>query len=146
MICSQAGTPVLPSSAMLDIKLVRDNPQFVRDRLATRGQGEEARIAEIVVLDEQRCDLIIEADNLKAERNKVSKEIGALKAAGKDAATPMAAMKEVGNRIAALDAKLAELEARLQDVLLIIPNLPHASVAVGKEAADNPEVRRFGEP
>ena len=131
---------------MLDIKLIRDNPQFVRERLATRGRGDEARIAEVAALDEQRRQLISEADNLKAERNKVSKEIGALKAAGKEAGAPMAAMKEVGNRVAALDAELAALEARLQDILLMIPNLPHASVAVGKEAADNPEVRRFGEP
>ena len=131
---------------MLDIKIIRDNPQFVRERLATRGRGDEARIAEVAALDEQRRQLISEADSLKAERNKVSKEIGALKAAGKEAGTPMAAMKEVGNRVAALDAELAALEARLQDILLMIPNLPHASVAVGKEAADNPEVRRFGEP
>jgi seryl-tRNA synthetase len=131
---------------MLDIKLIRDNPQFVRDRLATRGRGDEARIAEIAALDEQRRKLLTEGDTLKAERNKVSKEIGGLKSKGQDASVPMAAMKTVSDRIAALDGEVAGIDAKLKDILLMIPNLPHASVAVGKEAADNPEVRRFGEP
>jgi seryl-tRNA synthetase len=130
---------------MLDIKLIRDNPQFVRDRLATRGRGDEARISEIAALDEQRRKLLTEADGLKSERNRVSKEIGALKSKGQDATGPMAAMKQVGDKVTALDAQLAELEARLQNILLMIPNLPHESVTVGKDAADNPEVRRHGE-
>ncbi len=131
---------------MLDIKLIRDNPDLVRDRLAVRGGGDELRLAEIATLDEQRRKLLSEADNLKAERNRVSKEIGVLKSNGQDATGPMAAMKKVGERVAALDAKLAALEARLQDILLMIPNLPHSSVAVGKDSGDNPEVRRWGEP
>ncbi len=131
---------------MLDIKLIRDNPDLVRDRLAMRGGGDESRLAEIAALDEQRRKLLSEADNLKAERNRVSKETGELKSKGQDATGPMAAMKEVGDRVAALDAKLAALEARLQDILLMIPNLPHASVVAGKDSGDNPEIRRWGEP
>jgi seryl-tRNA synthetase len=130
---------------MLDIKLIREKPDFVRQRLATRGRGDEARITEIAALDEQRRKLLVEADNLKAERNTVSKEIGALKSKGQDASAQMAAMKQVGERIAALDAEVATLDAKLQDILLMIPNLPHESVAVGKEAADNPEVKRWGD-
>lgn len=131
---------------MLDIKLIRDNPALVRDRLATRGRGDEAHIAGIATLDEQRRKLLTESDALKSERNRVSKEIGALKSKGLDAATPMAAMKDVGDRIAALDAQIAGLDTKLQDILLMIPNLPHESVAVGKEPSDNPELRRSGEP
>lgn len=130
---------------MLDIKLIREKPDFVRARLATRGQGDEARIAEIAALDEQRRKSLGEGDNLKAERNKVSKEIGALKSKGQDASAQMAAMKQVGERIAALDAEVATIDEKLQQILLMIPNLPHESVTVGKEAADNPEVRRWGE-
>jgi seryl-tRNA synthetase len=130
---------------MLDIKLIRDNPDSVRQRLATRGRGDEARITEIATLDEKRRALVTEAENLKAERNRVSKEIGALKSKGQDASAPMTAMKEVGDRVAALDAKLAGLEAQLQDVLLTVPNLPHATIPVGKDAADNPVVRTWGE-
>lgn len=130
---------------MLDIKLIREKPDFVRQRLATRGRGDEARIAEIAALDEQRRKLISEGDNLKAERNIVSKEIGALKSKGQDASAQMAAMKQVGERITSLDAEVATLDTKLQDILLMIPNLPHESVVVGKDAADNPEVKRWGE-
>jgi seryl-tRNA synthetase len=130
---------------MLDIKLIREKPDFVRQRLATRGRGDEARIADIAVLDEQRRKLISEGDNLKAERNTVSKQIGALKSKGEDASVQMAAMKQVGERITALDAEVATLDAKLQDILLMIPNLPHEGVAVGKEAADNPEVKHWGD-
>ena len=130
---------------MLDIKLIREKPDFVRQRLSTRGRGDEARIAEIATLDEQRRKLLAEGDSLKAERNKVSKEIGAMKSKGQDASAPMAAMKQVGERVNALDAELTGVDAKLQDILLMVPNLPHDSVPVGKDAADNPEVRRWGE-
>ena len=129
---------------MLDIKLIREKPALVQQRLATRGRGDEARIAEIAALDENRRKLATESDRLKAERNKVSKEIGAAKSKGLDAGPAMAAMKQVGDKIAALDQAITTIEAQLQDVLLVIPNLPHESVPVGKEAADNPEVRRWG--
>jgi len=130
---------------MLDIKLIREKRDFVRERLATRGRGDEARIAEIAALDEHRRKLVVESDNLKAERNKVSKEIGALKSKGQDASAQMSAMKQVGERITSLDAEVTGLDEKLQQILLMIPNLPHKSVAVGKEAADNPEMRRWGE-
>jgi len=130
---------------MLDIKLIREKPDFVRERLATRGRGDEVRIAEIAALDEHRRKLLVESDNLKAERNKVSKEIGALKSKGQDAGAQMSAMKQVGERIAALDTEVAGLDDKLQQILLMTPNLPHESVAVGKVPADNPEVRRWGE-
>ena len=130
---------------MLDIKLIREKPDFVRERLATRGRGDDARIAEIAALDEHRRKLLAEGDNLKAERNKVSKEIGALKSKGQDMGAQMSAMKQVGERVAAIDAEVAGIDTKLHDILLMTPNLPHESVAVGKEATDNPEVRRWGE-
>src|SRR5437867_1748233 len=119
---------------MLDIKLIREKPDFVRQRLATRGRGDDARVGEIAALDEHRRKLLVDSDNLKAERNRVSKEIGALKSKGQDASGPMAAMKQGGERVAALDAELAAVDAKLQDILLVIPNLPHNSVALGKES------------
>ena len=131
--------------AMLDIKLIRDNPDAVRERLATRGGGDEARVSEIAALDEQRRKLLTESEGLKAERNKVSKEIGLLKSKGQDVSAAMARMKQVGDRIASLDAEVAAHDGKLQDITLVIPNLPHRSVPVGKTAADNREVRRWGE-
>jgi seryl-tRNA synthetase len=130
---------------MLDIKLIREKPDFVRQRLATRGRSDEGRIAEIAALDEQRRKLLAEGDSLKAERNKVSKEIGAMKSKGQDASAPMTAMKEVGERIAVSDAEVAGVDAKLQDILLMVPNLPHDSVPVGKDSSGNQEIRRWGE-
>jgi len=129
---------------MLDIRLIRENSDFVRNRLQSRGGGNEKRISEIVMLDEQRRKLLTEADTLKAERNKVAKEIGALKSKGQDVNALMAAMKQAGDRVAALDEELAGIDAKLQEILLTTPNLPHESVPVGKDSADNPEVRRWG--
>ena len=148
---------------MLDIKLIRENPELVKQRLATRGRGDEARVAEIAVLDEKRRKLATESDGLKAERNKVSKEIGTLTSKVvnqpqvlKNEAARIANeildeigrkktnMRELGDKIAALDREIAAVETQLQDTLLVIPNLPHESVTVGKEAADNPEVRQWG--
>jgi seryl-tRNA synthetase len=130
---------------MLDIKLIREKPDFVRERLATRGRGDDARIAEIAALDEHRRKLLAEGDNLKAERNKVSKEIGALKSKGQDASAQMTAMKQVGERVSAIDAEVAGLDEKLHQILLMIPNLPHESVTIGKDSADNPEIRKWGE-
>jgi seryl-tRNA synthetase len=129
---------------MLDIKLIRDNPDAVRQRLADRGRGDEAAIDKIAALDQRRRALITDADKLKALRNTVSKEIGALKAKGQDAAEKMAAMKKVGDDIAAFDQQAAEVDEQLRGILLTIPNLPHATVPAGKDAADNPEIRRWG--
>ena len=130
---------------MLDIKLIRENPELVKQRLATRGRGDETRIADIAALDERRRALLKQSEDLKAERNKASKEIGAAKSKGQDAGPAMAAMKAVGDKIAALDQQVAGLDAELQNILLVIPNLPHASVLTGKDAADNPIVRTWSE-
>jgi seryl-tRNA synthetase len=130
---------------MLDIKLIRENPELVKQRLAARGRGDDARIDDIAVRDVRRRTLLAEADSLKAERNKVSKEIGAAKAKGQDAGPAMAAMKAVGEKIAALDQQVAVIDAELQNILLVIPNLPHESVVAGKDAADNPVVRIWSE-
>lgn len=132
---------------MLDIRLIREKPDFVRERLATRGAGDERLIDEILHADEQRRKALAEVESLKAARNRVSKEIGALMAQQKrDAAeAKKAETKDLGDKIAALDAQAKAAEARRDERLLSLPNLPHASVAVGKTAADNPEVRRFGQ-
>ncbi|MCX7827094.1 MAG: serine--tRNA ligase, partial [Verrucomicrobiae bacterium] len=129
---------------MLDIKLIRENPDAVRQRLAARGRGDEAQVDRVLALNERRRKLVSESDALKAQRNAVSKEIGALKAQGADASEKMAAMREVGDRIAALDRDIAAAEEEQRAILLTIPNLPHPSVPTGKDAADNLEVRRWG--
>ena len=132
---------------MLDIKLIREKPDFVRQRLATRGAGDEAKIDELLKLDEQRRKFLAEVEMLKAERNRFSKEIGALMGQKKtaEAGTKKAETKNLGDKITALDKQAAETEAARNALMLQLPNLPHESVAVGKSAEDNPVIRIVGE-
>jgi seryl-tRNA synthetase len=132
---------------MLDIKLIRERPDFVGQRLATRGAGDEVRVDELLKLDEQRRKLLGEVESLKAQRKRVSKEIGALMGQ-KRIAEAEAKKKEtgdLGDRIAALDKQAEEAEAARNQLMLRLPNLPHESVPVGKTAEDNPVVRLHGE-
>ena len=131
---------------MLDINLIRKQPDFVKQRLATRGAGDEAHIDEILKFDEQRRKALSEVESLKALRNKVSKEIGALMGQKKlaEAEAKKAETKDLGDKIAALDKQTAELDAARDALMLRLPNLPHESVVLGKTAADNPEIRVHG--
>ena len=132
---------------MLDISLIRKQPDFVKQRLATRGAGDEVHIDEILKLDEQRRKALAEVESLKALRNKVSKEIGALMGQKKieEASAKKAETRDLGEKIAALDKQAAEAEAARDTLMLRLPNLPHESVVVGKTAEDNPVVRVYGD-
>jgi seryl-tRNA synthetase len=131
---------------MLDIKIVRERADFVKERLATRGGGDERAIDEILALDEVRRARLGEAERLKAQRNAASKEIGALMAQKKaaEAEARKAEVRTIGDRIAVLDREAAEVEGKRELLMLRIPNLPDASVAVGKSAEDNPVIRTWG--
>ena len=135
------------NAPMLDIKLIRERPDFVRQRLATRGAGDEAHIDELLKLDEQRRKLLAEVETFKAQRKRVSKEIGALMGQKKteEAEAKKKETSDLGDRIAALDKQAAEAEAARNRVMLRLPNLPHESVPVGKSAEDNPVIRVHGE-
>ncbi len=132
---------------MLDIKIIREQPDHVRERLAARRAGDESRISEVLTLDERRRKALAEVEQLKAERNRVSKEIGALMAQKKadEAETKKKQTREIGDRITVLDKEVAEVEAARDAILLRLPNLPHANVAQGGGAEDNPLVRTWGE-
>ena len=131
---------------MLDIKLIREKTGFVRERLATRGAGDETKLDEILRLDEQRRKALGEVETLKSQRNRVSKEIGALMGQKKfaEAEAKKAETKDFGDQIATLDQAAAAAETARDALMLQLPNLPHASVALGKSAEDNPEVRVHG--
>jgi seryl-tRNA synthetase len=132
---------------MLDIKLIRERADFVRQRLATRGAGDEQHIDEVLKLDEQRRKLLNEVEALKAQRNRVSKEIGALMGQKKtaEAEARKKETRDLGDRIAALDTQAGEVEKARDLLMLRLPNLPHESVPQGKSAEDNPVVRTQGE-
>jgi len=131
---------------VLDIKLIREQPDFVRQRLATRAGGDEARLDEVLALDDQRRRLLAEVEALKAGRNRVSKEIGALMAQKKaaEAEAMKAETRQIGEKIAQLDKAVAAAEKARDEILLGLPNLPHSSVAMGTTAADNTQVRTWG--
>ena len=132
---------------MLDIKLIREQPELVRQRLASRGGGDEALVAEVLAQDEARRKALAEVEKIKAERNRVSKEIGALMGQKKiaEAEAKKQETRNLGDRIAELDRAAATAESARDQLLLRIPNIPHASVAVGRSSEDNPVVRVHGE-
>ena len=135
------------NAAVLDIKLIREQPDFVRRRVASRGAGDEAKIDELLALDEQRRKLLAEVEGLKAQRNRVSKEIGALMGQKKtaEAEARKTETRQIGDRIAELDKAVADKEIKRVEILLRLPNLPHSSVKEGKTTADNSEIRAWGE-
>ena len=132
---------------VLDIKLLREKPDFVRERLKARGAGEETLVDRILQADEQRRKLLAELETLKAQRNRVSKEIGALMGQKKieEAEAKKKETRELGDRISELDQKVAAVDADRDSAMLQVPNLPHESVAIGASSADNPVIRTFGE-
>jgi seryl-tRNA synthetase len=131
---------------MLDIRKIRENPDFYRERLLRRNTGDEKLITQVLALDEQIRKAKQEGEALKSERNRASKEIGAIKAKGGDIAEISAKMKATGDDITRIDQELAAKETELADILLRIPNVNHDSVPVGKGAEDNRIERVVGEP
>ncbi|CAH1225208.1 Serine--tRNA ligase [Paenibacillus plantiphilus] len=129
---------------MLDVKLLRNELEKVEQALQNRGKSLEL-IAEFPVLDGKWRDLLQESEQLKSRRNTVSQEVAQLKKSGGDAEALIVEMREVGDRIKALDDEVRVVEAEIRDLTLAIPNIPDASVPLGKSEDDNVEVRRVGE-
>jgi seryl-tRNA synthetase len=131
---------------VLDIKLIREKTDFVRARLALRGAGDEKLIEQILQADEQRRTILTEVESLKSQRNRVSKEIGALMGQKKlaEAEAKKAETKDLGDRISIIEELLWVPDAKRDKLMLQLPNLPHESVPEGKSAEDNPEVRVHG--
>ena len=117
---------------MLDVKMVRANPDQVRDGLRRRGEP-TAPLDEFIAVEEERRRLTTEVELMRSERKKASEAIGARKKAGEDASAEMAATRELGERIKAREADLAVSEARLHELLLALPNIPLADVPEGGE-------------
>lgn len=129
---------------MLDIKVIREREEDVRRALKARGSSVD--LDAIIEMDRRRRAHLGEVETLKNRRNVVSKEVGILKRSGQDTAALQAEMREAGDRIASLDQQVREVETALNEALLQVPNLPHASVPVGADATGNQLVRQHGEP
>jgi seryl-tRNA synthetase len=129
---------------MLDLGFVRENLELVRQKLRERGLADP--LGDFEALDRERRRLLVEAESRKARRNKVSEEIAALKKQKHDASALIAEMKQLGGEIDELDAQAKARDERLKELLLNVPNMPHATVPVGRTPADNREIRRWGKP
>ncbi|MCB1068748.1 MAG: serine--tRNA ligase [Kiritimatiellae bacterium] len=129
---------------MLDIRKYREQEDLVRQGLAAKQS--KVDVDAIVSRDRERRQLLTEVEGLKSRRNTVSKEIGIKKKAGEDSSGIQAEMREVGNRIALIDEQVRRLEEELAQLVLMVPNLPHASTPVGPDASGNVVVREVGAP
>ena len=131
---------------MLDIELLRKNPEFVKERLRLRREDYPRLVDEVLRLDEERRSILRELEALRAERNALSKEIGKRKSKGEQTAELEGKVKEIKEKVEGLEDKLSKVEEQLKRVMLSIPNIPHQSVPVGKDETENVEVRRWGVP
>ncbi len=129
---------------MLDMRLIRENPEAIERALVDRGGAELIR--PLLALDAERRRLVRESEELKALRNKASAAIGEAKRRGEDAADEQARMREVGERIKALEAELKSVDGEMEGLLLQIPNVPDPTVPPGQTEDKNVEVRRWGRP
>jgi seryl-tRNA synthetase len=129
---------------MLDMRFIRENPEVLEESMKKRKM--ESPIAKFKELDDKRRDLLYEAEQLKHKRNVNSDKIGELKRNGEDASDLIVEMQDVSARIKELDQKVADVEEKLNDLLLSIPNIPDESVPVGTNEEDNKELRKWGEP
>ena len=132
---------------MIDIKLVRKEPERVKELLSRRDPVYAERIDELLTVDRERRTLLTEIEQLKAKRNKLSKEIGKLFKEGKreEALRLKAEVEEISKKAKELERELKDVEERFQKLILSIPNLPHPSVPVGEDENDNVVVRYWGE-
>jgi seryl-tRNA synthetase len=131
---------------MLDLSFVRDNLSVVEEKLRLRGMDPAQVLKDFHLVDTQRRQAITEAETMKARRNRASEDIAKLKKSGQDASAQIAETKELREQIQQREKAAEEFEAKLNDILSGIPNLPHESVPAGKSAEDNVEVRRWGAP
>jgi len=129
---------------VLDIRIVREQPDFVKSRLALRGGGDEAKIDELLRVDAERRKAETALQALNAERKKLSKEIGGMRSRGQDSSQLENRVRKVGDEIARLNEDVNRVDTQQKEMLLEIPNLPHLKVPCGKDASANPVVRSWG--
>jgi len=131
---------------MIDIQLIRKDPDFVRERLRTRDPSYVDVLNEVIEIDSQRRSVQTRVEELRSERNRLSQEIGRFKREGKDTGDLESKVREIKGKIEDLEEELNRLSERQREILLSLPNLPHTSVPIGEDEGDNVEIRRWGEP
>ena len=134
---------------MIDIKFLRENPEAVKENIRKKFQDEKLPLVdEVIALDKESRQTQQEADDLRANRNKISKEIGVLMKAGKkeEAEAKKAEVAAGAKRLEELEKKEAELQEKILKDMMVIPNIIDPSVPIGKDDSENVEVKRYGEP
>ncbi len=131
---------------MLDIKFLRENAEAAKKRLATRTINYDKDVDRALEIDDRRREIIFKSEQLKAEQNKVSKQIPVMKKNGEDTTAIFAEMKKISDTVKEYDAELVKLQEELTQTLLGIPNVPAEKVPVGNDSDDNVEIRRVGTP
>jgi seryl-tRNA synthetase len=129
---------------MLDIRLIRDKPDFVRERLATRGGSDEAKIAEVLRVDGERRKIETQLQRLQADRNRLSKEIGVKRSRNEPSEELETQVRKIGNEIGDLTERASAFDEEQRNLLLETPNLPHESVPIGSDPSANRVVRSWG--
>ena len=129
---------------MLDIRLLRENPDQIKQRLDTRGGSLGSQVDEVLKIDEQRREAETERQKLQSDRNRISKEIGIAKKKGEDTQSIEAEVRGIGQRIDQIGKDADAADEQQRNLLLQIPNVPHEACPVGTSAEDNPEVRIWG--
>lgn len=129
---------------MLDIRRIRNNPDEVEKLLKRRNP--ELSLNKVLELDKERREKLVEAENIKAEQNKESKQVPLLKKEGKDVSGILQSMKELAEKVKVLDNYIKEIDLKIEKELLSIPNTPNPDITIGLSDADNKEIRRWGEP
>ena len=131
---------------MLDIKIIRDDPNRIKIAVRNRNMNLDDKIDEVLNIDEKRRTLISESEKIKSEQNSLNKEIPRLKKSGEDISDLMVKMKEMSQKVSEYNTKISEMEKKQREILLSIPNIPHESVPIGKDDTENKEIRKSGEP
>ena len=129
---------------MLDIRIIREQPDFVKSRLALRCSGDEEKIDELLRVDAERRKAETALQALNAERKKLSKEIGGMRSRGQDSLQLENRVRKIGEEVARLNEDVNLVDGQQKEMLLEIPNLPHLKVPIGKDASANPVVRSWG--
>lgn len=131
---------------MLDIKVIREDPNKVKRAIKSRNMDLDKKVDEVLEIDEKRRAVMSKAESMKAQQNSISKKIPELKKSGNDTTEIMKEMKELSDKISELNAEISDLEKKQKEILLSIPNIPHESVPFGKDDTENQEIRKVGEP
>ena len=130
---------------MLDIRLLREDPELVKTRVKTRGGDAYALVDEILSCDETRRAAETDKQQLQGDRKRISKQIGQLKGKGEDTSAVEDEVREIGEKIKALDETSKAADERQRELLLQVPNIPHEACPVGEDETSNPVVREWGE-